>query len=278
MKVLLAGCGSAGTRHLLSLIGLGIPASDITILERPEFVAEGYPFTEVTVCRGYEFWAQSPRPSFGAYVIATPADQHAPWIRQAIGDGVPFFVEKPAVTTVAALTPAEWATDVPHVVGYQLRFHPAVRLLKASLPQSADLRLDCDMASWPGGAYASPLLECSHEIDLACHLLGHGTLLVANSWGPTRWSLLLAHPGGHQSTIEIDAAAGDYLRRWRVVSPVNGQVTVEFHSPDQVAAYGYLEELAHFLDVARGETKSRSTLGHARRVVEICDQAIQRVA
>lgn len=278
MKILLVGGGSAGKRHLVSLIGLGVPPADITLVERPEFAAAtGHPFTEMTVHLGTQVWAQAQVAAFDAVVIATPAVHHADWVRQAIRAGVPFFVEKPAVTRVSALPEADWATDVAHVVGYQLRFHPAVRLLQHAYPSGpARFTVNCDMATWPGRDYESPLLECSHEIDLALHLLGRASLQRVHH-GRHGWTLVLRHVNG-VSEVRINPAAPEYLREWDITSVVAGTVVVRMTQPEQVQAYGHLEEMAHFLSVARGEVKSRSSLAHARRVVEICDEAVRRVA
>lgn len=261
MKIAVIGCGSIGSRHIRNLIALGVPAEDIVACDRRHEALSAQPDGVVCFLMSGDF-GFAPQ-DFGALLICTPAVYHALWMKVAIRARVPFFVEKPATLGVHELTEAEWQTDVPHLVGYNLRFHHQAAHLKTLRPTGGILTLDCDMQSWPGRAYGPPLFECSHEVDLALWMGAPSASVEVVGrelqLGP-HWSVTINHE------------SRSYRRRWKVWSAHTGR-DVLFEEPGDLGEQMYVDEMAHFLRVVRRDEASRCTLREAKRVVEICEAA-----
>ena len=275
------GYGSMGKRHAENARALG---HDVRIYD--PFLVEGCG-TEAEAID-----AASP----DAVVIASPARHHIRQAKLVAGRGIPVLVEKPLGTDRELLAAYALPCGEPLVaVGYNLRLHEGVRVLRELLPRlgrlsSALVQLRCDMSSWPGGAYEDMLLEGSHEIDLALHLVGSAT--VAGAIGAGRaWTVLLHHVDGAASAIQLDGAAcGTYLRRasvfgdagmltwawggppswgWTVSGRVSGDVVSESGAMTPDATYA--AELSDFL--AGGGWCC--TLAEGLAVLEVCARARQ---
>lgn len=256
MRIAVVGCGSIGSRHIRNLIALGVPAEDIVAADVRADALAALP-------AGVQKWPFDDARAHDAALICTPATHHAVYIKQAIERRVPFFVEKPATLGVHELTEAEWQTDVPHLVGYNFRFHHQAAHLKALRPTGGIFTLDCDMQSWPGRAYGPPMFECSHEVDLALWMGAPSASVEVVGrelqLGP-HWSVTINHE------------SRSYRRRWKVWSTHTGR-DVLFEEPGDLGEQMYVDEMAHFLRVVRRDEASRCTLREAKRVVEICEAA-----
>ena len=187
---LIVGCGSIARRHAANLKALGVKRvlaydPDPSRVEhmRRELGCEPV----ISVKAGLDA-----RP--GAVLICTPPAAHAEAALAAIARGIPCFIEKPVAHTVAAAERVRRAAAkrrVPVVVGYQLRFHPAVAWIRRGLDEKRwgplqyiraqvgqylpdwrpwqDYRKSYTARKALGGGI---LLDASHEIDLALHLAG----------------------------------------------------------------------------------------------------------
>ncbi|MCR4375622.1 MAG: Gfo/Idh/MocA family oxidoreductase [Acidobacteria bacterium] len=266
MRVAVCGCGSIGQRHIRNLIALGLNPNDISAYDPSSDAL-------LRVPDGVRKWPAETRPDdYQAVLICMPAAQHAEAIKIAIEHRCPFFIEKPATLGVSELTEAEWQTDVPHLVGYNWRFHERLKHVKVALggrsPAACWLRCDTTMTDWPGHHYAAPLFECSHEIDLALWLCPDAELLTGVI-------------GSDYANMCIGAAyvsirwASKRSRRSFEFAMVG---TPHIEPTQDEIDRSYLDEMRHFLAVARGDEPSINTLSQSRRVVEICEQASAMVA
>uniref|UniRef100_A0A7C2NVC0 Gfo/Idh/MocA family oxidoreductase n=1 Tax=Schlesneria paludicola TaxID=360056 RepID=A0A7C2NVC0_9PLAN len=189
MKVLVAGLGSIGRRHLANVRRV-LPDAEIVALSSRGQHVEGLDAASRVVT--------SLEAAIGcgldAAIVATPAPLHVPMSAQLLRAGVDVLVEKPLSHTldgVAELAELVRQTGRVLMVGYTLRFHPLVRRLKEEVSAgtigrvlSARFEIGQHLPDWRpqidfresvtarpelgGGA----LLELSHEIDYAQWLLG----------------------------------------------------------------------------------------------------------
>lgn len=184
--ILVLGCGSIGRRHISNLTALGrtVLAYD-TAEDRRRWVREHLKVETVdSVAAGL---ARRPAAAF----ICTPPSAHAEPGLLALRSGVPAFIEKPLAAGLADGRKLAASGNIPAAVGYQLRFHPALRWIKSRLDRKAWGRLLFlraefgqylpDWRPWQnyrrsytarkalGGGI---LLDASHELDLVRWLAG----------------------------------------------------------------------------------------------------------
>ncbi len=190
MKALVLGCGSIGLRHIGHLRQLGV-----TEIE----AADPSPAARERVRRemGLSAWddptrALSLRPDI--VLVCTPAATHIPVTLQALAAGAHVFVEKPLSTALKEIGPLVQSVERDGrilQVGYNLRYHPAIRKTKAILESGLLGKVVSGHAEfglylekwWSGRDYRSSymanaeeggglLLDVSHEIDLMSWFLG----------------------------------------------------------------------------------------------------------
>lgn len=209
-----------------------------------------------------------------AWVIATPYDWHLAWAKQAVQCNRHFFVEKPLgsleqIPQWRALV--KQAKGVITQVGYQCRWQAEAQKLHALLPRATGGTFGCavDMRTWPGSSYGDPLLECSHEIDLALWC-GAPPNVTSARLADHAYIIEL----GKTWTIATNTRSGDYKRAWSVW---NDKTTLEpppFRSALELGDEMYRAELAHFLDCVRTGQETACPLRHGARVLEVCQQAM----
>jgi len=128
-----------------------------------------------------------------AAIIATPPATHSTIAVPLITRGISVLIEKPLAHTLFSgktIQAAEYATDTLACVGYSMRFHPAIQLIRDELlpeigkPLYARAEVGQYLPDWhPGEDYrqwymahadqgGGALLDLSHEIDYLQHLLG----------------------------------------------------------------------------------------------------------
>jgi len=215
VTVAVFGFGSMGRRHAMNARGLGhtVAVCETDAEQRAAAGLCGFIVFSLEI----QVWAWNP----DVVIIATPAASHLRLHTAASYYGIQALVEKPLYAELSNERPVnEWDR-----VGYNLRFHDGLRLLrdaiaKGDVPESASLVLRCDKASWPGRGYMSMLFEGSHEIDLALWLFGRPATLVSAREQSDAWVLVIDHDRGTRSTIEITGAYAGYDRR--VMARVSG--------------------------------------------------------
>ena len=155
-----------------------------------------------------------------AVFVSSPASEHAvsSVLAALCGRRPAIFIEKPVATSLddAETVRQSCAKAGITQVGYSLRYHLGLQLLRDQLPDIGDSAaaafiVRCDKSTWPGSGYADMLLEASHEIDLALWLFGPADCVSAVGIGE-RWSLLLRHASGCQTSVILDGAYTSYHR------------------------------------------------------------------
>lgn len=131
MKILIAGLGSIGRRHLRNLLTLGIKKEEIILLRSgrstlPDNELNGYT-TESDIYEALDIH----RPE--AVVVSNPTSLHMDIAIPAAKAGAHLFLEKPIshnLEKVKELTRQVKANKVIVMVGFQFRFHPGLRFVK----------------------------------------------------------------------------------------------------------------------------------------------------
>lgn len=278
MRIAIIGCGSIGARHARNAKTLGCDVIPVDLNHNRA--------ASLTYELGELGWSEElcAFDDVDAVIICTPARTHVDIAEQLLRDGYrgPLFVEKPiAHSSDAAGVFRTWPHPVT-MVGYNWRFHPELQPLAGLLGLGGTLHLDVktDIRTWPGQGYGDPLLECSHEIDLACHWLGdpwsvHGGSL---DLGAGAW-LQLQHRPKLNSIIDLrwhrDPAPRSYTLHLESGSAVHARIGTGADAPGLAASY--TGELSHFLDAVRAHQEQRPydfqgcTFAEGLRVVAICE-------
>lgn len=208
-RYLLVSLGSIGRRHLRNLRSLR-PAAEIGVLRQHSRVVDPTPpagadvqFADLDAALAF-----APR----AAVVASPASTHMAIARRLAEAGVHVFLEKPMAdcgTGLAELIRACERRELALMVGYNLRFLPSLRQVRAGIADGLIGRMLAVRAEvgqylpdWrPGSDYrmgvsaraalgGGALLELSHELDYLYWLFGLPARVTAR--------------GGHYSDLELD--------------------------------------------------------------------------
>jgi predicted dehydrogenase len=257
-SVLVAGAGSIGRRHLANLRALGITrlAASDPHPDRLEYVAKEF-HTECFVT----FEAGLGKFSPDAVLVCTPPVHHVPQALQALRAGAHVFLEKPLSDRLDDLE--ELKTEaVKHkavvLVGYNLRFHPAVQKLKAMVDEGvvgkiiwAHVEAGSYLPDWrPWQDYRKSytarrelgggiLLDGSHEIDYVTWFFGVPQQLTCMADHVSQLevdvedcaTVLMRFPNGPRVDIHLDFIQRSYSRyctlagtegtlRWELLSNV----------------------------------------------------------
>lgn len=207
-RFLIVGLGSVGKRHLRNLRQLR-PDSRIAALRSGQTPESD----EADDCDNV-FYSLSELEAFrpDAAIIASPAPFHVDVAQHLLERGIPALVEKPLSDRLEGLEDLlslASAKGVPTMVGYNLRFDPAllevrrllqrqeigeVYLARAAVGQYLpDWRPGLDYKSCVSGRAAlggGPLLELSHELDYLYWLFGMPHMVTCR--------------GGRYSELDID--------------------------------------------------------------------------
>lgn len=198
MRVLVAGTGSIGRRHIQSLKLLGC-GSDIALLRRGGRQDDysnslgAHVFSELQE-------ALDTRPDF--VVIATPSAYHTDVVLGCLNKNIPFYVEKPVVSELADAIRIKGriGPDTTALVGCNLRYLPSLQRMKTVINKGelgtvvrADLQAGQWLPDWrPDQNYKDSysarsdqgggvLLDLIHEIDMARSLFGEFDKFSAHS-------------------------------------------------------------------------------------------------
>lgn len=237
MRIAVIGCGSIGSRHARNLTAMGhrVCLSDVDV-------------PKMTALAGtlHAHGGTGDPKRLDGLMICTPASTHAAVARELLDVGYfgPLFVEKPLACSVEECAIfRSW----PHQrvqLGYNWRYNRELEAFRKTLADDyRNLHYVCttQMRAWPGRGYTAPLLECSHEIDLALcwnpalRLDDAGPLstgawlelrsldanaLIELAWdAPSdRW-MTARRPNGtlalcHPSAASVDQSYYDELRAW----------------------------------------------------------------
>ncbi len=190
MKALVMGCGSIGVRHIFHLKQLGLTQVEATD-PNPQAGERAKASCQVVVYSNPEE-ALAKRPD--VVLVCTPAATHIPMTIKALEAGAHVFVEKPlsiSLDGVDSLMEKARLDGRVVQVGYNLRYHPAMRLAKEILESGRLGKILTGHAEfglylkkwWPDRDYRKSymvesrlsgglLLDASHEIDLLIWFMG----------------------------------------------------------------------------------------------------------
>lgn len=190
MRMLVIGCGSIGERHIQNLKALS--AGDIIACDtdRKRLSAIGKKY-KIQTCTDLE---RAFNKNVDAALVCTPPNTHIPIARKIVERGAHVFIEKPLSNSLkGARELIELAKKKKLVVfvGYNLRFHPGLNLVKKILDRgevgrvlSARAEFGQYLPDWrPWQDYwrsytakrklgGGIILDGSHELDYIRWLLG----------------------------------------------------------------------------------------------------------
>ncbi len=180
-RVAIFGCGRMGAVRAEACRTLGAQVAVVQDTDEAAAarLAAGHPD-----CRIVEHVAAVDWDLVDAAFVCTPPVARGPAELAAIGAGIPVFMEKPlglSAEHADAMARALRRTPVRTSVGYQNRYRPSVRRLRAVLSQTPPYGL---AAQWVVGAYRKPWWldpaqsggpineQATHVADLCRHLAG----------------------------------------------------------------------------------------------------------
>jgi predicted dehydrogenase len=281
--------GSAGRRHLANARALGCEAAGGRLPEAEAFAPD-------------------------AIVVASPTSAHLDALGWAVERGVHALVEKPLASSTDGVADALAAAEAGGLtvgVGYNLRFHPALEAIRASVAAgrigrlvSARAEAGQHLSEWhPHEDYrrsyaaradlgGGALLTLSHELDYVRWIAGEvesvtGVAAHASSLEidvDDVVELVCRHSNGAISSIHMDYLDRVYNRRCRWIGE-DGTIAWEWGAPARLEPMGetvwddpafdltttYTAVLADFLDAIARARAPRCTGRDALRVLELCE-------
>ncbi len=308
MKALVVGCGSIGRRHLRNLVRL-----DVTELAVADPNVEGVSDLPADVTR-YATLEEGLAWKPEIAVIASPSEFHIPQAIEAARRGCHVFVEKPLSHTLDLIDTLVRELDGKQsLVGCNMRFHPGPATVKQLLGENAigeliaariktgsylpdwrprtDYKQSYSASRESGGA----ILDCIHEIDLACWLLGPARL-AASARRPAKTlgletdglaELILDHESGVLSSVHLNFVQRDYRRTCEVVGSegtihwdfAEQKVWINRDGATRAANFPqpenweindmYVDEMAHFIDCVKAGKETCNPVAKALPVLEI---------
>lgn len=276
MRLGVLGLGSIGLRHAKNALWLkehevfGFDPSE----ERQNLLASygGVPSTRdgVMAC--------------DKIIVASPTIHHWEDLRDLVAVGKPTLAEKPI-----ADRPVEFDISFVELVGYNLRYHSAVKQAKQWIDSGTIgkvLHADFILAQFnerPAYLRDGVALNWSHEIDLALHLLGKAEALATVCKNNTIADFFLQHQNGAVSAVHLNYInkreqryfniVGDQGRIFCSLSPFR---TADCYGDDQsIFSYNYdttfdqdyVTELKAFIS---GNIGPGCTAEQGKDVLKIC--------
>ena len=243
-QFLVVGAGSIGSRHARNLHAMGVNVvgicdPDMSAAQRLAESVDSTAYTSLTDA----LVAHDP----SAGLVCSPPVYHVDQAIQLLNSGASVFIEKPvshAQAEIPRLADAAKAANRIVQIGYNLRFHPGLKIVKEIVDgnllgrvQWARFEVGQYLPDWrPGRDYrqtytARPelgggiLLDASHEIDYACWLLGEPTnvsCMIDHSVeldmdAEDSATLLIRFSNGARADIHVDCLQRIYARQCKLV-------------------------------------------------------------
>jgi predicted dehydrogenase len=247
---LVIGAGSIGKRHTDNLRALGE-------------VVELIPY------RAFDADAVARRDDVAGVVIATATPIRLELIRLCAEKGWPFYAEKPLAWTreqVAAIYDAGAPVADRSMVGFMMRYHPALRTLAArdlSDVYGFSFEIGHDVRQWRANwsfadSYASDaagggvLLDLCHEIDMAHCLFPKARVVTVQSMEHADFPrvdfttrMTLGAPDGPSGTVTMDYLSPVSMRS-AVLQGTTARVDVDLLAPALRTRDGQRDESRKF--------------------------------
>jgi predicted dehydrogenase len=243
MKFLVIGCGSIGERHIRNLQSLS--AGEILVhdidSERLALIGEKYRV------RTYVNFDQALKQHIDAFIVCVPPSLHIPFALSGAEHGAHLFIEKPLSHTldgVDSLLNQTRAKCLVVFIGYNLRFHPGLRLVKQFLDEdrigkviSATVDVGQYLPDWhPWQDYRQMytakketgggiILDGSHELDYIRWLLGEvkevfcfaGKLSSLEVETEDTAEIILKFENGAMAGVHLDFVQRAYSRSCKLI-------------------------------------------------------------
>ncbi|MBI5588129.1 MAG: Gfo/Idh/MocA family oxidoreductase [Deltaproteobacteria bacterium] len=133
LRVLVAGCGSIGRRHIRNLLTLGVNNFILCDPNKESLAKASEALTNPVLCESLqEALTHNP----GAAVICTPSSMHLEMAMELAKRNVHIFVEKPLSHTVEGCEALDKIVELKGIVGMMgmcYRFHPVFQHVKTLL-------------------------------------------------------------------------------------------------------------------------------------------------
>ncbi len=241
MKCLVVGCGSIGERHIRNLQKLSVDEILVcdTNSERLAFISEKY---QVSAYTGLD---EALKEKVDAVIICVSPNLHITVALQCIKHGAHLLIEKPISHNPDGIDEVLKIANSKILqvsVGYNLRFHPGLKLLKSLVDEgkvgrilSARLELGLYLPDWrpdykqmyiarveTGGGV---LLDHSHELDYIRWLMGEvcevscftGRLRSLDLETEDLAEILLRFENGGIANLHFDIIQREYSRSCKLI-------------------------------------------------------------
>jgi predicted dehydrogenase len=275
MRVGVIGLGSIGSRHAKNLKHLGHE-----VLGYDPKIIDSFTINHVLT-------------NSDAVVIASPTPTHWEYMRQVSNADKPFFVEKPLADQ------AMGGSFNALMVGYNLRFHSCVIKAKEWIDAGAlgnhpiwSNFVVAQYSDKPDYLRDGVILNWSHEIDLALHLLGPAVVRAcAADIKETIADLILWHwaPSHAHTTIHLDYLTKPEIRQSIIVGTdatiimdlVGRHAWLRNHEGLMIDSFvgddtwdsNYLDEMETFIARVEGKETIGCTGQEGLEVLKICLKA-----
>ena len=243
MKALVIGCGSIGLRHVGHLLKIGV--TDIEVADpSPQACRNAQQLFNIpTYLAPSEALQRQPE----IVLVCTPANLHIAVALQALDSGAHVFIEKPLSTSLNGVDNLLEKARVKGrnvQVGYNLRYHPAIKAINRIVESGRLGRILTAHAEfglylgkwWPDRDYRQSymvgddlgqglLLDASHEIDSLMWFLGEvqqvsafgGKLSGLEIGGADAIRILMKMKSGAIATVHLDCLQPTYTRKYTLV-------------------------------------------------------------
>lgn len=239
--ILIVGAGSIGQRHLENLHTLGARHLSLCDID-PARLTRATESVDARTYHDLDIALSTEQPI--CVFVCTPPSMHVSQACAALDIGAHVFIEKPIAHQLAGLDNiTEWAGQRVVQVGYNLRFHPGIRLLKRLLDEGEvgkplwmhaevgqflpdwrpwqDYRQSYSARRDLGGGI---ILDASHEIDYVLWLLGMAEEVACMAGHVSSLevevedcaTILLRLSSGAQADIHLDFVQRAYSRSCRI--------------------------------------------------------------
>lgn len=263
LKVLVAGCGAIGKRHIEILKGLGV--GEIVIFDPSEKTVSEI-MTMFEGLKSVVSYEDGLKENPDAVFILTPTKLHIPMAIQAIESGAHVFIEKPLSNSSEGAEELKKAGEKygkKIMIGFCFRYHEALLKAKSYLESGKIGRLVC-IRSLMGEDFPSihpeyremylskysGAFELVHDIDLAIWYANDEIEDVYGVYGafsdyefesPDTVEMLMKFKSNTTATVHLDFFQNPRRRTMELIG-TEGVITIDFASWDEAYISSYQKE------------------------------------
>jgi len=312
ISVVFFGVGSIGQRHIQNLKSLGV--SKVYVYDpNPDLVDEVSKKHEVIPVKKEDVWSKE----YDIAFITNPNSLHLDTALEAAKHGCHLFIEKPLATSMEGLgelIELVREKNLITIVGCNMRFHPGPKKVKQLLEEqtigrvlSGHVETGSFLPAWrPLQDYKQSysarkdlgggcVLDCIHEIDLACWYFGipedvksyvFNTGFIGIECEDTS-DILMKYEEGFSCFVHIDYIQQTYERKCRIVGEkgtiwwdINKQEVTLYiaedktyvpysHPVDYDLNQMYIDEVRHFLDCVSKKEQTTNNIYDAEEILRV---------